>query len=34
YRQLNGGFKSIDEIQNVSGIGQKKFEKLKSRIKI
>ena len=34
YRQLNGGFKSIDEIQNVSGIGQKKFEKLKSRIKV
>lgn len=34
YRQLNGDFKSIDEIQNVRGIGAKKFENLKSRIKI
>lgn len=34
YRQLNGGFKSIDEIQNVRGIGAKKFENIKSRIKI
>ena len=34
YRQLNGAFKSIDEIQNVRGIGAKKFENLKSRIKI
>ena len=34
YRQLNGAFKSIDEIQNVRGIGAKKFENIKSRIKI
>ena len=34
YRQLNGAFKSIEEIQNVRGIGAKKFEKLKSKIKI
>ncbi|MBR1398200.1 MAG: helix-hairpin-helix domain-containing protein [Selenomonadaceae bacterium] len=34
YRQTHGSFKSIDEIQNVRGIGQKKFENLKSRITI
>lgn len=34
YRQSNGGFKSIEEIQNVKGIGSKTFEKLKDRITI
>ena len=34
YRQLNGAFKSIEEIQNVRGIGAKKFENLKGKIRI
>ena len=34
YRGANGGFKSIDEIQNVKGIGPKTFEKLKDQITI
>lgn len=34
YREANGGFKSIDEIQNVKGIGPKTFEKLKDLITI
>ena len=33
YREINGSFKSIEDLQNVSGIGAKKFEKLKDRIK-
>ena len=34
YRQNNGAFKNIEDIQNVRGIGEKTFEKLKSRIKV
>lgn len=34
YRQANGGFKSIEEIQNVKGIGPKTFEKFKDQIAI
>ena len=34
YREANGGFKSIDEIQNISGIGPKTFEKIKDQITI
>ena len=34
YRQNNGAFKSIEEIQNVRGIGVKTFEKLKNRLKV
>ena len=34
YRQNSGGFKSIDEIKNVKGIGDKTFEKLKDKITI
>jgi competence protein ComEA len=34
YRQANGGFKSIEEIQAVSGIGEKTFEKIKDQISI
>ena len=32
YRENNGSFKSIDDIKNVSGIGEKTFEKMKSTI--
>ncbi len=32
YRNQNGGFKSIDEIKNVKGIGDKTFEQLKDLI--
>lgn len=34
YREANGGFKSIEEIQNVKGIGPKTFEKLRDLITI
>lgn len=34
YRQENGKFRSIDELKNVSGIGDKKFESMKSQITI
>lgn len=32
YRDSVGGFKSIDEIKNVSGIGEKIFEKIRASI--
>ncbi|KXZ40116.1 competence protein ComEA [Alkalithermobacter thermoalcaliphilus JW-YL-7 = DSM 7308] len=34
YREENSGFKSIEEIKNVSGIGDKKFEEIKELISI
>lgn len=34
YREKNGGFKSIDEIKNIKGIGESSFEKLKDKITI
>ena len=34
YRKENGKFSSIDEIKNVSGIGESKFEDLKKYINI
>lgn len=34
YRQAHGGFKAIEEIQNVSGIGPKTFEKIKDQITV
>lgn len=34
YRETNGGFKSIEEIKNIKGIGQSSFEKLKDLITI
>ncbi|KKP89074.1 MAG: comEA protein [Berkelbacteria bacterium GW2011_GWA2_35_9] len=34
YRFANGGFKSIEDIKNVKGIGDKTFEKFKSNITI
>jgi competence protein ComEA len=32
YRQQQGGFKSIDQLQEVSGIGEKRFQALKGAI--
>ena len=34
YRDQNGGFKSIEEIKNVTGIGDKMFEKVKDKITV
>lgn len=34
YRNQNGSFKSIDEIKNIKGIGDKTFEKFKDQITI
>ena len=34
YRTANGGFKTIEEIKNVKGIGDKTFEKFKDRITV
>lgn len=34
YRNSNGGFKTIEEIKNVKGIGEKTFEKIKELISI
>ena len=32
YRNENGDFKSIEELKNVSGIGDKKFDSMKEYI--
>ena len=32
YREENGGFKSIEDLKNVKGIGDKKFEEIKGNI--
>jgi len=34
YREAHGGFKSIEEIQEVAGIGPKTFEKIKNQITV
>lgn len=34
YRDNNGGFKSVDDLTNVSGIGEKTLEKLKSEVSV
>ena len=34
YREANGGFTSVEELKNVSGIGDKTLEKLKSEVSI
>lgn len=34
YRETNGGFKSVDDLVNVRGIGEKTLEKLKPFIKL
>ena len=32
YREANGGFKSLEELKNVDGIGDKTFEKIKEQL--
>jgi competence protein ComEA len=32
YRDKNGGFKKVEDLMNVKGIGEKSFLKLKSRL--
>lgn len=34
YREQNGAFKTIDEIKNVHGIGDKKFDAIKDKITV
>ena len=34
YRQKNGGFKKIEELMNVRGIGEKSFLKMKSQLTV
>ena len=34
YRESNGGFKSISDIKNVSGIGEALYERIKEKIEI
>jgi len=34
YRQANGPFKSIEEVKNVSGIGEKRFADIKDFITV
>ncbi|ADL07539.1 helix-hairpin-helix domain-containing protein [Thermosediminibacter oceani] len=34
YRNQHGPFKSVEELKNVSGIGEKKFEELKDLVKV
>jgi len=32
YRTEKGGFKSVEDLKNVSGIGDKKFDEIKDKI--
>ena len=32
YREKNGGYKNVEELKNVSGIGKAKFEEIKDRV--
>jgi competence protein ComEA len=34
YRQKNGGFKKVEELMNVKGIGEKNFLKLKTLVTV
>jgi competence protein ComEA len=34
YRAAHGGFKSVDELKDVKGIGAKRFEKLKDELTV
>lgn len=34
YREANGGFSSVDDLKNVSGIGEKTLEKLKAEVTV
>ncbi len=34
YRQAHGGFKSVDELLKIRGIGPKRLEQLKGRVRV
>jgi len=34
YRKAHGGFKSVDELKKVKGIGDKKFERIKDKVTV
>jgi len=34
YREKNGGFKKLEDLMNVQGIGEKNFLKLKSKLSV
>ena len=34
YRKANGGFKTVEELKDVKGIGAKRFEKLKGELTV
>ena len=34
YRRANGQFSSVDELKNVSGIGEKRFETIKDKVTV
>jgi competence protein ComEA len=34
YRQKNGGFKKVEDLMNVRGIGEKSFLKIKDRLSV
>ena len=34
YRRINGNFKTVQDIMNVSGIGEKTFKKIRSQITV
>jgi len=34
YRTQHGGFKSVDELKDVKGIGARRFEKIKSELSV
>lgn len=34
YREEHGKFSSVEDIQNVSGIGEKSFQKIKDQIEV
>ncbi|MGL4655389.1 MAG: helix-hairpin-helix domain-containing protein [Sarcina sp.] len=34
YRETSGGFKTIEDIKNISGIGEKTFEKIRDRLSV
>ncbi len=34
YRTENGGFKNVEELMNINGIGEKNFKKMKPYIKV
>jgi competence protein ComEA len=34
YREKNGGFKKVEDLMNVQGIGEKNFLKLKSKLSV